>query len=120
MKTFLISWKHNSGFQHKPSLIRGESFTQAMVTYFHKDAINAVMIYEEVSPWFMNVKTKSFQYAIPVTIYYTQHGDGKIYIKWLDGMVTEEILSAVKVASTKGYRYINEVASDIYHQINNG
>ena len=120
MKTFLISWKHNSGFQHTPSLIRGVSFPEAMVTHFHKDAINAVMNYEEVKPWFMNIKTKSFQHPLPVTLYYTQHGTGKVYIKWLDGMVNEEIKAAVKVASTKGYRYINEVASDIYHQINNG
>ena len=30
MKTYLVSWKHNSGFQHAPSLIRGSSFPEAM------------------------------------------------------------------------------------------
>ena len=50
MNTYLITWKHNSGFQHRPSLIRGESYTQAMHTHFHKDAVNAVMNYEEVKP----------------------------------------------------------------------
>ena len=120
MKTFLISWKHNSGFQHTPSLIRGESYTEAMVTHFHKDALNAVMNYEEVKPWFMNIKTRSFQHPLPVTLYYTQHGTGKVYIKWLDGMVNEEIKAAVRITAKKSFNYINEVAKDIYDQINNG
>ena len=120
MNTYLITWKHNSGFQHRPSLIRGESYTQAMHTHFHKDAVNAVMNYEEVKPWFMNIKTKAFQHPLPVTVYYTQHGTGKIYIKWIDGMVTEEIRNAVRKTSTKVFKYINEVTMDIYDQINNG
>lgn len=120
MNTYLITWKHNSGFQHRPSLIRGESYTQAMHTHFHKDAVNAVMNYEEVKPWFMNIKTKAFQYPLPVTVYYTQHGNGKIYIKWVDGMTTEEIMVAIRNTSTKSFKFINEVAKDIYDQINNG
>lgn len=120
MNTYLITWKHNSGFQHRPSLIRGESYTQAMHTHFHKDAVNAVMNYEEVKPWFMNIKTKSFQHPLPVTVYYTQHGNGKIYIKWVDGMTTEEIMVAIRNTSTKSFKFINEVAKDIYDQINNG
>lgn len=119
MKTYLVSWKHNSGFQHAPSLIRGSSFPEAMKTSFHVDAMNAVMNYEEVKPYFMNIKTKSFQYPLPVTLYYTQHGTGKIYIKWIDGMVTEEIRNAVRKTSTKVFKYINEVTMDIYDQINN-
>ena len=101
MNTYLITWKHNSGFQHRPSVIRGESYTQAMHTHFHKDAVNAVMNYEEVKPWFMNIKTKAFQHPLPVTVYYTQHGNGKIYIKWVDGMTTEEIMVAIRNTSTK-------------------
>lgn len=120
MNTYLITWKHNSGFQHRPSLIRGESYTQAMHTHFHKDAVNAVMNYEEVKPWFMNIKTKAFQHPLPVTVYYTQHGNGKIYIKWVDGMTTEEIMVAIRNTSTKSFKFINEVAKDIYDQINNG
>ena len=119
MNTYLITWKHNSGFQHRPSLIRGESYTQAMHTHFHKDAVNAVMNYEEVKPWFMNIKTKSFQHPLPVTVYYTQHGNGKVYIKWVDGMTTEEIMVAIRNTSTKSFKFINEVAKDIYDQINN-
>lgn len=120
MNTYLITWKHNSGFQHRPSLIRGESYTQAMHTHFHKDAVDAVRTYEEVKPWFMNIKTKAFQYPLPVTVYYTQHGNGKIYIKWVDGMTTEEIMVAIRNTSTKSFNFINEVAKDIYDQINNG
>ena len=85
---------------------------------FHRDAINAVQLHEEVKPWFMNIQTRAFQYPLPVTLYYTQHGNGKIYIKWIDGMVTEEIALAVRNASQQNYRYINEVASDIYRQVN--
>ena len=120
MNTYLITWKRNSGFQHAPSLIRGESYPDAMRNAFHKDAVNAVMNYEEVKPWFMNIKTKSFQHPLPVTIYYTQHGTGRIYIKWIDGMVNEEIRVAVKNTSLKNFKYINEVAVDIYYQINHG
>ena len=118
MKTFLITWKTNSGFRHTPSLIRGNSYPEAMKVNFHKDATNAVQNYEEVFPWFMNIKLKSFQYPVPVTLYYTQHGKGKIYIKWIDGMVSEDIRNAVINTSTKNYCFINEVANDIYRQFN--
>lgn len=120
MKTFLITWKHNSGFQHAPSLVRGESYPDAMRAHFHVDAMNAVMNYEEVKPWFMNIKTRSFQHPLPVTVYYTQHGTGKIFIRWLDGMVNEEIRLAVKNTAQKNFKYINEVNADILNQMNNG
>lgn len=120
MKSYLITWKHNSGFRHTPSLIRGSSFPEAMKTFFHKDAINAVQTYEEINPYFLNIKTSSFQYPLPVTIYYTQHGNGKIYLKWVDGMLTEEINKAIQNTSIKSFNNISSLAKDIYSQINKG
>ena len=118
MKTFLVTWKQNSGFRHSPSVIRGTSFTEALYTHFHKDAMKGVSNYEEIFPWFMNIVVSSFQYPLPITLYYTQHGNGKIYIKWLDGMVTEDIRKAVMNTSKKDFIYIQEVAKDIYRQLN--
>jgi hypothetical protein len=35
-------------------------------------------------------------------------------------MTTEEIMVAIRNTSTKSFKFINEVAKDIYDQINNG
>lgn len=122
MKTYLVKWKHNSGFQHAPSVIRGDKgFMEVFCQYFHKDAYDAVMNYTVITPYFMNVRTKAFQHPLPVTLYYTQYGDkGRINIEWVDGMVNEEIKNAVRNTAKKSFHYINEVAKDIYDQINNG
>lgn len=118
MKTFLVTWKANSGFRHTPSLIRGNSYPEAMRVNFHKDATNAVQNYEEVFPWFMNIKLKSFQYPVPVTLYYTQHGNGKVYVKWIDGMVSEDIRKAVSNSAKKDFFNIQIFCKDVYNQLN--
>lgn len=117
IKAYLITWKTNSGFQHVPSLIRGNSFPEAMKINFHHDAIDAVRTYEEVTPYFLHICTSAFVHALPVTVYYTKHGDGKIYIKWVEGQMTDNIRQAIREVSTLGLKHMNEVATAIYSRV---
>lgn len=118
MKTYMITWKHNSGFQHTPSIVRGNSFPEAMRASFHHDAMAGVMNYEEIVPYFLNVRVSYFQHPLPVTIYYTQHGSGKVYLKWVDGMVDENIRAALKKAATETHQGVQMLVKSFYKHLN--
>lgn len=81
MKTFIVYWKKNGDSQPFSSLIQGESWTHAVEVNFHVKSLNAIETYEEVSPYFIMVDHPGYPYPIPVTMYYTQHGNGRLYLK---------------------------------------
>lgn len=121
MKSFIITWKANGNAQPFSTLITGESWSQAVENTFHKKCVNSILTYEEVSPYFLMLDHPGYPHPIPVTLYYTQHGTGKVFIKKVvSPLPTLDIKKASGMLREYSYPTISQVAKEFVKLVNQG
>lgn len=118
-QAFLVKWKHNGTIRPAHTLILGESFTDALRQHFHFNAVDAVETYEVVKPYFLNVRVNTLPYTFPITLYYTQHGAGKVYLKHYAAVLNNEVIfNALKDVSAEDHLSLNSLVKSFFNKVN--
>lgn len=120
MKSFLVRWKTNGTVVPPETLVIGESFQEAIKAYFHFNCINAVMTYEEVKPYFLTLRVAELPYSFPITLYYVQHGNGKVFLRHYNAVLNNEvILEALKKVHKESHNCIGTLTKSFFNKVNN-
>lgn len=112
MKFFQVIWKRVNGSRPANTIISGNTFSEAMAANYHTAAINAAERYEIVTPHYLMVD-EGLDFPSPLTIFYTQHPGGIVYIKGFRGNTLSSTIDQLRMLSTKQYTSMDKLGYDL-------
>lgn len=119
MKSFLIKWKTNGTITPPQTLVVGEDYRSAIINTFHHNCIDAVQTYEEVKPYFLNLRVNELPFSFPITLYYTKHGNGKTFLQHYTAVLNNEFIHKALLETKKEqHSHIGDICKSFFSKIN--